>query len=131
MPRSRVRKELLSHLLEYEYFIEKASSFIIVLTLIILIIVIPNWTVSLTDYETSPTPTSLHEVGISMFITVLLLMAGLTAFLVPHFEPVFRPHGFRALKDKRMLNLYLALINGLLAVSVLVYLIYGLLTNTG
>ncbi len=126
MAKTRIRKELISHLLEYEYFIEKALSFIIALSLLIIVIVIPNWPVSLQAYGQNPTPTALHEVGISMFITMLLLMAGLTAYLVPHFEPVFRPHGFRALKDKRMLNLYLALINGLLAVSILIYLIYGL-----
>lgn len=125
MSRRRIRKELVSHLLEYEYFIEKASSLMVGFVLLLIVIVVPNWPITFKKYGAGPTSIALRDIGLSMFITMLLLMAGFTAILVPHFEPYLRPKGFRTLKDKRTLNMYLALITGLLSVVVLAYLIYA------
>jgi uncharacterized membrane protein len=126
LPRGSIRKELVSHLMEYEYFIDKASSFIVALTVLVLIIIIPNWPATLSGYSTNPSPESLHEIGVSTLITALVLMAATIAYLIPHFEPTLRPHGFKTLRDKRMLNLYLAIIVGLLAVITITYIVYGL-----
>ncbi len=123
---SKIRRELISHLLEYEYFIEKALSMIIGFVILALLIILPNWPLVLYEYIQSPSAFTLRNIGISMMITMLILTALFTAYLIPHFDPTLRPHGFRATRDKRMLNIYLALISSLLAITVLGYLLYTL-----
>ncbi len=125
----RIKRELISHLLEYEYFIEKASGVLIAFVFILLIVILPNWPIALQNYIGNPSALTLRDIGISTMITMLILISAATAYFIPHFDPTLRPHGFRAVTDRRMLNIYLALIASLLGIAVISYLIYVLILN--
>lgn len=123
----RLKKELVGHLLEFEYFIEKASNIIIAGTLLLLLIIIPGWIVTIQNYALNPTY-GLRGIGLSLLVSVLLGIGIFIAFLVPHFEPELRPHSFRVIKDRRMRTIYLVLISSLLSFIILIYILMGITT---
>ncbi|MCD6301754.1 MAG: hypothetical protein J7L82_06790 [Staphylothermus sp.] len=121
----RVRKELVGHLLEYDYLIDKASKIILGLVFLLTIIIIPDWTRTLYNYSINPYTYGIQYIGLSILITVLLLLAALTAFIIPHLSPTFRPTGFRRTRDERMLSIYLTLTSTLLSIVILGYILLG------
>lgn len=122
---ARRKKELVGHLLEFGYFIEKTGKVIIAGTLLLLLIVIPGWTVTIQNYALNPMY-GLRGIGLSLLVSILLGVGIFIAFLIPHFEPELRPRSFRVVKDRRMRSIYLALIGSLLSFIILVYLLMGI-----
>lgn len=120
---TRIKKELLGHLLEYGYVIEKVSTLILAIVFLITIIVIPNWYRTFLNYSLNPQLYGVRYIGTSILITVLMLVNAFIAYLIPHFAPSLRPRGFRMLKDRRTLSIYLALIASLLSLSILSYVL--------
>ncbi len=119
----RIKKELVGHLLEYDYLIEKASKIIIVLVTLSTIAIIPDWARTLYNYSMNPYAYGLQYIGLSILVTVLVLMSASTAFVIPHLSPTFRPTGFRKTRDKRMLSIYLTLTSTLLSIVILGYIL--------
>ncbi len=119
----RIKKELVGHLLEYDYLIEKASKIIIVLVTLLTIAIIPDWARTLYNYSMNPYAYGLQYIGLSILITVLVLVSASTAFVIPHLSPTFRPTGFRKTRDKRMLSIYLTLTSTILSIVILGYIL--------
>ncbi len=119
----RIKKELVGHLLDYDYLIEKASKIIIVLVTLSTIAIIPDWTRTLYNYSMNPYAYGLQYIGLSILVTVLVLVSASTAFIIPHLSPTFRPTGFRKTRDKRMLSIYLTLTSTLLSIVILGYIL--------
>ena len=119
----RIKKELVGHLLEYDYLIEKASKIIILLVTLSTIAIIPDWARTLYNYSMNPYAYGLQYIGLSILVTVLVLVSASTAFVIPHLSPTFRPTGFRKTRDKRMLSIYLTLTSTLLSIVILGYIL--------
>ncbi len=122
----RIKKELISHLIEYGYLIEKTTTLLIVIGFIVITIIIPAWPSTFINYMRNPTVYGLPSLGNALLTSILLIITGLTAYLIPHFTPLMKPHGFREIHDKRTRNLYLAIISVTLSVTILVYLLFAL-----
>lgn len=120
---ARIKKELLGHLLEYGYVIEKMSTLILAMALLVLIIIIPNWYRTMLNYSINPQVYGIRYIGTSILIMVLMLINAFVAYLIPYFAPSLRPRGFRGIRDKRTLSIYLALIAILLSLSILSYVL--------
>ncbi|OYT40841.1 MAG: hypothetical protein B6U89_00835 [Desulfurococcales archaeon ex4484_58] len=122
----KVKRELISHLIDYGYIIEKTTTLLIIASFIIVLLTIPAWPTTISNYMKNPIRYGLPSLGLAILVSTLLLATGLTAFLLPYFEPILRPHGFRELRDKRMLTIYITLIAVTASITVLVYLLFSL-----
>ncbi|RLG80134.1 MAG: hypothetical protein DRO13_04470 [Thermoprotei archaeon] len=124
----KTKRELLGYLMEYEYITEKAANVAIAVCFLIVLLIIPNWPTTLVNYVENPATMELSELGNSILSTTLILATGLTAYLVPHFEPMLKPRSFRELRDKKTRDLYLAVIASVVSITVLAYFLLSLFT---
>ena len=122
----RVKRELLGHLMEYGYIAEKTTSLLIILSFIVIILIIPAWPVTVINYIRNPAVYGLTSLGNSILTTVLIIASGFTAYLLPHFAPILKPHGFKEVRDKRLRLMYVSIISIILSITVLIYLLFGL-----
>lgn len=122
----RIKRELLAYLLEYEYLAEKIVKIIVVASFILLLIILPAWPVTIINYIRNPAIYGLTSLGNALLYTSLALASGLTAYLIPHFAPLMKPHGFRTMKDQRTRILYLSIISIILSITVLIYFLSAL-----
>ena len=122
----RVKRELLAHLLEYGYLAEKATGVLIVIGFIVLLIVLPAWPVTVINYIRNPVVYGLTSLGNAILYTSLIIASGLTAYLLPHFAPLLKPHSFKEVKDRRTRILYLSITAIILSITVLVYFLFAL-----
>jgi len=122
----KIKREIVSHLIEYGYLAEKTTGTMLLIATILVIVIIPAWPTALINYIRSPAVYGLSSLGNSILITTLLIAAGFTAYLIPHFAPIMKPHGFREARDVRTKILYSTLIASIVSITILIYLIASL-----
>ncbi len=126
MARRTIKKTMIYHVFEYEYFVEKVGVVAIALSIIALLIVLAGWVEALNYYAKYAVLLSLRIIGLPLAVTMTVLMALWAAFMIPHFEPGLRPRRFRIIRDKRLLHIYLSLIVILLSLATLITLLISI-----
>ncbi len=122
MPR-RIKRSMIHHVFEYEYFVEKIGGVAIAAAMTAIIIVLAGWVDAYRYYSRFAASTSLRMLGLPLAVTLVILLAAWAAIMIPHFEPGLRPKRFRIMRDKRLLHIYLSLIAILLSISALIALL--------
>ncbi len=122
----KIRKELLGSLLEYGYVIEKASAIILAIVLIIITIIVPDWYRAIYNYSVNPQAYGLRYLGSSILLTVLVLINAFIAYLIPYFAPMLKHRGYKTIRDKRTLTMYLMLTSVLASITILSYVLFTL-----
>ena len=122
----RVKKEHLSHLFEYGYINDKLVQVLNILISIIIAVIVPAWPITVVNYIRNPAVYGLTALGTSILMTIILLITGFTAFIIPHFTPSMKTGRFKELRDERTKMLYLSIISAILLIAVLTYLLFSL-----
>ncbi len=122
----RIKRELIGHLMEYGYLAEKTTSILIALGFVLILMIIPAWPITIINYIRNPAIFGLTSLGNSILTTVLIISTGFIAYLLPHFTPLLRPHGFKEVRDRRMRIMYVTLVSVIMSITVLAYLLFAL-----
>lgn len=117
MPRKYRFKTVIGHIFEYEYFIERMGKLIVTLSFIISVIILGDWYDSLRLYSMFPTTIGFSAIGLSVLVTVLVLLTAAVSLLMPHLEPSLRPKGFRKARDERTILMILLVIIVILTIA--------------
>ena len=122
----KIRRTLLAHFFEYEYFIENTARYMIGFIFALSIFFLSNWINAARIYREMPSYYGFYVLGLSILATSLTLLALIVAFLIPRFEESFQPRGFRRVLSKgREKHIVVAVVLAILAlVSTIVFLGY-------
>lgn len=96
---ARIKRVLLAHFFEYEYFIETTTRYMIAVTFIASIFFLSNWFDAVRIYSSMPSYYGFYVIGLSILATTLSILALVAAFLIPRFEEALQPRG-----SKRVLS---------------------------
>ncbi len=122
----KVKRSMFAHIFEYEYFIEKTGKYLLAIIFVSLVVVLGGWYESIMVYTRYPTSTGFFYLGLSLSITVLILLSTAAAFMLPYFIPALRPKGFRKPSDYRSLYLSLVISLVLLGIGATIMFLAGL-----
>ncbi|GEM_PF-7132013 len=117
MARKYKFKTVIGHIFEYEYFIERMGKVIVILAFIVSAIILGDWYGSLRLYSMFPATIGFNALGLSILVTVLVLLTAAVSLLMPHLEPTLRPKGFRKVRDERTMLMILLIVIVILAVA--------------
>ncbi|WFO75919.1 hypothetical protein J4526_03450 [Desulfurococcaceae archaeon MEX13E-LK6-19] len=97
---TRIKRTLLAHFFEYEYFIESTARYVIGIVFAASIFFLSNWYNAIKIYREMPSYYGFYILGLSLLTTSLSLLTLIVAFLIPRFEEVFQPRGFKRILSK-------------------------------
>lgn len=97
---AKIKRIMLAHFFEYEYFIESTVKYVIGFVFTLLVFFLSNWINALRIYKEFPSYQGFYILGLSILASTLALLALTTAFLIPRFEEFFQLRGLRKTMSK-------------------------------
>lgn len=117
----RIKRVLLAHFFEHEYFMESIGKYVIAVVFIISLVFLSNWVDAVRIYRTMPSYYGFYVLGLSILATALALLMLVVALLIPRFEETLAPRGFKhTLAKGREKHIMVAVV---LAITTLVALV--------
>ncbi|ADG90327.1 hypothetical protein Tagg_0045 [Thermosphaera aggregans DSM 11486] len=100
--KDRFRRELYSHLVEYDVVLEKARKYSMVLAGLLTVAVLGNWVYNIMNLQYFNPNSATQLIAISILYSSLILFSAVIGFILPHFSIYVRPRVFKELKDERI-----------------------------
>jgi len=119
------RKELLAHLIEYDYLLEKLSLLAIVAVAVALIVVIPSWPTAIVNYIVNSSIYGLASLGSPLVLTLLMAVSGYAEYTATYRVVQTKPRGPRE-KGKGRVERGILASSLLIALTIFAYTIIAL-----
>jgi len=110
-------KEDLAYEFDYDYVADKALSLFVVLSIVAIIVVVPNWPYLVLTYGSQLASYGLSAVGYTLLYTTLIAFLIVVGAIAPHFTESIRPKGFKRITEERRLEINFYVMVSLLAVA--------------
>ncbi|MGB9828231.1 MAG: hypothetical protein ACPLSM_06915 [Thermosphaera sp.] len=100
--KDRFRKELYSHLVEYDVVLDKARKYSLILAGVFTVAVLGNWVYNIVNLQYFNPNSATQLIAISILYSSLILFSAAIGFILPHFSTYVRPRVFKEMKDERI-----------------------------